>query len=100
MPREELNTPSLKLLEELEQWSEQPLKGDDRVRREFVSKMRQNATEFQVLADLDQGAVRGLRAKVPEKIPILQVPYFSHDIHSLEGLDHVRRALFGQEDRG
>ena len=100
VPREELGTPSLRLLEELDQWSERALEGGEGAQRDFVRKMRQNATDFQVLADLDQVAIEALRDQVPETIPILQVPYFSHDIHSLAGLDHVRRALFGHTKVG
>lgn len=65
-------------------------------RKDFARNLRLNASQFQVLADLDRESIARLSDKLPRDLPVLQVPYFSHDIHSLRGLDHVRRALFGE----
>ncbi len=69
-------------------------------KKTFARKLRTNAAEFQVLADLDSEAIDRLRDRVPNKTPLLRVPYFSRDIHSLAGLDYVRRALFVEEKTG
>ena len=93
VPEEELKLPSLKLAELLgELPAFEPLVADRL--KAFARALRDNAAEFQVLAELDRESISKLAAKLPGAMPILCVPYFSHDIHSLQGLDYVRRALF------
>lgn len=93
VPREDLKRPSLQIAQDL---AEHPVTQslDDAQVKQFARRLRDNATEFQVLADLDRESISKLADKLPPQLPILQVPYFSHDIHSLRGLDHVRHALF------
>ena len=66
----------------------------------FARKLQENAAELGALAELDARSIRRIRGGVPDRVPIMRVPFFRHDIHSLEGLDHVRRALFEIEARG
>jgi anion-transporting ArsA/GET3 family ATPase len=94
VPRAELSRPSGQLSRELSGLSQAYDALDRDAQKEFARKIRSNATDFQVLADLDAEAIELLRDTIPRKIPILRVPYFAHDIHSLAGLDHVRRSLF------
>lgn len=91
VPPEELELPLQRLTQLLE-----PLRPelDEAARRELAERLRQNANDFQVLAGLDNESIERLRDRISQDIPLLRVPYFSHDIHSLKGLDHVRRALF------
>jgi len=94
VPRAELSRPSGQLSRELSGLSSEYDALDREAQKEFARKIRGNATDFQVLADLDQEAIAHLRDTIPRSIPIMRVPYFAHDIHSLAGLDHVRRSLF------
>ncbi len=96
--REELNRPSIRMADELASVHEALADMDKEAQQALARKLRQNAQEFQVLADLDAESIQRLRDRVPNKIPLLPVPYFSRDIHSLIGLDHVRRALFDRDD--
>ena len=91
---EELNRPSINMAEELEGLHEEYNDLDEAKQKEFARKLRKNASEFQVLAHLDNESIIKLRDAIPKEIPILRVPYFAHDIHSLRGLHHVREALF------
>jgi anion-transporting ArsA/GET3 family ATPase len=63
-------------------------------RRDLSERLRDNARQFHVLAALDARSIQRLGERVPRDIPIVSVPYFSRDIHSLRGLDHVRTSLF------
>ncbi|MEC9396479.1 MAG: ArsA-related P-loop ATPase, partial [Myxococcota bacterium] len=94
VPRAELSRPSGQLSRELSGLSEAYDALERDAQKEFARKIRGNATDFQVLADLDEEAIMHLRDTIPRSIPIMRVPYFAHDIHSLAGLDHVRRSLF------
>lgn len=95
VPVEELAMPSLQIASELSDHALfEGLSPEER--KDFARNLRLNASQFQVLAALDRESIARLSDKLPRDLPVLQVPYFSHDIHSLRGLDHVRRALFGE----
>ena len=94
VPHEELSRPSQLLADDLDGLHDAFGALDPEQRKAFSRKLRENAQEFQILARLDEESIVRLRDRVPAKVPILRVPYFSRDIHSLAGLDHVRRALF------
>lgn len=55
----------------------------------------ENAAQFQLRASQDAISITKMRDELPRSIPILSVPFFNHDIHSLEGLNRARRSLFG-----
>lgn len=63
--------------------------------RDLSDRLVRNAREFAVLESVDDESVHRLIRQVPESTPICRVPYFHTDVHSLEGLDRARRALFG-----
>jgi anion-transporting ArsA/GET3 family ATPase len=94
VPREELNRPASLLADDLTDALPAHLSAEQR--RELAAKLRQNASDFQVLADLDRESIDKLKDQLPRATPLLRVPYFSRDIHSLSGLDHVRRAIFSE----
>lgn len=93
VPRNELKRPSVKIAEDLTGDSSTATLKAPQIKA-LAQKLRANASEFQVLSDLDRESIARLADKLPEALPILQVPYFSHDIHSIKGLDYVRHALF------
>lgn len=64
--------------------------------REFAERLVQNARDFEALSSMDRKTIERLTRAVPDHIPIRRVPFFSTDIHSLRGLELVRRALFSQ----
>ena len=100
VPPSELKRPSIQMAQDLAGLHPAFEKLSQEDKKVFARKLRSNASEFQVLASLDSESIANLRDHVPNRTPILQVPYFSRDIHSLAGLDYVRRALFVQEQRG
>jgi len=94
VPREELNRPASLLADDLTDALPAHLSAEQR--RDLAAKLRQNASDFQVLADLDRESIDKLKDQLPRATPLLRVPYFSRDIHSLSGLDHVRRSIFSE----
>lgn len=94
VPVDELNRPAMQLADDLEGLHPAFAKLSEEERKDFSRKLRENAQEFEILARLDEESITRLRDRVPNQVPILRVPYFSRDIHSLAGLDHVRQALF------
>ena len=62
--------------------------------RDLSARLMANASEFGVLSDMDKKTVKRLEDATPD-LPIERVPFFSTDIHSLRGLELVRRAIFG-----
>ncbi len=94
VPREELKRPSIQIASELEAHVGSAPLHPITDARAMARRLRANASDFQVLADLDRESIAKLGDKLPDTLPILRVPYFSHDIHSLKGLNHVRHALF------
>lgn len=62
---------------------------------ELASLLLENALQFQLRADQDRGSIVHMGEELPRQMPIVEVPYFNEDIHSLEGLDRARRELFG-----
>ncbi len=67
---------------------------DPKALRDLAERMLENAQEFGVLSHMDKATVERLDAGTA-KIPVVRVPFFSTDIHSLRGLELVRRAIFG-----
>ena len=98
VPPEDLGLPVGQLTRELAagQGGPQLAALEEGARRDLSTRLRENAAQFQVVADLDQASIKRLRERIGgrDSLPVVPVPYFSRDIHSLEGLDHVRRALF------
>lgn len=94
VPSSELKRPAMMLAQELD--TIHPFFGtlEEEEKKAFARTLRTNAADFQVLANLDAESIIKLRDHIPKNVPILRVPYFSHDIHSLHGLNHVRKALF------
>ncbi len=93
VPHEELAMPSMRISAALgDTMLMEGLNASEQ--KQFAKNIRNNASDFQVLADLDRESIQRLADKLPKELPILQVPYFSHDIHSLRGLNHVRKAIF------
>jgi anion-transporting ArsA/GET3 family ATPase len=62
--------------------------------RALSQSLLANASEFQTLADLDAQTLAALRERVHGEARVWPVPYFSRDIHSIEGLNQVRKTLF------
>jgi anion-transporting ArsA/GET3 family ATPase len=94
VPREELGRPVAMLADDLTDALPSDL--SDAQRRDLAAKIRQNAADFQILADLDRESIDKLKERLPRATSLIRVPYFSRDIHSLPGLDHVRRAIFSE----
>lgn len=57
----------------------------------------ENAKNFNGLAKRDRRTIEELQAEFGADVELRQVPMYSTDIHSLEGLERVRRDLFGLE---
>jgi anion-transporting ArsA/GET3 family ATPase len=68
------------------------MKADER--RAITEKLLTTAREFDALARGDEASLDRLRLTI-SAVPIQTVPFFATDIHSIEGLDKVRRALIG-----
>lgn len=66
---------------------------DSERRRAWAEDLVETAREFEALAAGDAASVERLRRTI-ERAPISMVPFFATDIHSIEGLDRVRRELF------
>lgn len=88
LPREELETPPAEIVSML---AGTDIEGVD---EELAAKLLENASEFQILADLDAVTLAALRERAGARVVIKAVPYCSRDIHSLEGLEWVRQSLF------
>ncbi|TXD41635.1 ArsA family ATPase [Lujinxingia vulgaris] len=54
----------------------------------------ENASQFELRATQDATSIALMGDRLPKTMPILQVPYFNRDIHSLAGLNKARTALF------
>lgn len=61
---------------------------------DLAEHLRENTDNFAKLASKDSGSLSRLRESIERTLPIVQVPYFAQDIHSLEGLNRVRQAIF------
>lgn len=95
VPEVELQRPVVTLANELEALEDgAPTLSDDE-RRTLAEHLRENAAEFYVLAAKDAGSLQRLREELGGSIPMVQVPFFAQDIHSLEGLSRVRASIFG-----
>lgn len=69
----------------------------DDAARDLADRLRQNAADFYVLSVKDAQALERLADALPRQLPAVTVPYFSTDIHSLEGLNRARESMFGQQ---
>ena len=63
--------------------------------KQFASLLLENAHQFQLRADQDSGSIEKMSSQLPDPLPIMRVPYFNEDIHSLGGLNRARVELFG-----
>lgn len=63
--------------------------------RDLAENLRENAAEFYMLAAKDAESLQRLRHEISRSVPMVQVPFFAQDIHSLEGLSQVRESIFG-----
>jgi len=61
----------------------------------LAEKLSKNARDFNGLAEMDAATIERLRAEFGGDVGLSQVPLYAHDIHSLKGLERVRRDLFG-----
>lgn len=75
--------------------------GSDRVDRHIKERLAlhllSNAEEFNELADRDRETVRELREELDADAEVAVVPMYAMDIHSLLGLEMIRRDLFDLE---
>jgi anion-transporting ArsA/GET3 family ATPase len=75
--------------------------GADRVDRHIIERLAKNllsnADEFNELADRDIETVQKLRERLDSQSEVAQVPMYAMDIHSLLGLEMIRRDLFDLE---
>ncbi len=62
--------------------------------RDLSRRLIDNARDFSILSEVDKTSIARLTSVVPTHVPIQKVPFFSTDIHSLQGLDLVRHAMF------
>lgn len=60
----------------------------------LAEDLRENTDNFAKLASKDSGSLTRLYESIERELPIVQVPYFAQDIHSLAGLNRVREAIF------
>lgn len=61
----------------------------------LAEKLTQNAQDFNGLARMDARTIEALGVEFGAGVSLNQVPLYAHDIHSLKGLERVRRDLFG-----
>lgn len=67
--------------------------GDTLLER-LARRLIENATEFDALAARDREVVGELRETIGVEVPLVPVPLLSTDVHSLSGLDNLRRLIF------
>lgn len=60
----------------------------------LAATLRENTSQFHLRALQDLASIERVRNRVYPGMPVVQVPYFNQDIHSLRGLDRARRELF------
>lgn len=70
------------------------LYGEEMTERLAV-KLARNAQDFNGLARMDARTIEELAEEFGENVSLNQVPLYAQDIHSLKGLERVRRDLFG-----
>ena len=79
--------PELQALGPAREWSDEQW-------LDLASRLQSNANDFEALAVKDQHSIETLTEHVSRETPVVKVPYFPQDIHSLSGLARVRSALF------
>lgn len=72
------------------------LYGEEMTER-LALKLARNAQDFNGLARMDARTIEELGKEFGENVSLNQVPLYAQDIHSLKGLERVRRDLFGLE---
>ena len=80
-----------------ERLGDKPDVGDAIDFEKFAELLEENALQFQLRASQDIGSIDKMSRELPEDMPIMPIPYFNQDIHSLSGLDAARRKLFGTD---
>jgi anion-transporting ArsA/GET3 family ATPase len=90
----ELNRPAVAYASHLRELSDEIAALDDEVVRDLAERLLHNGKEFAILETIDEDSVHRLIRQIPEETPICTIPYFSTDVHSLEGLNLARNALF------
>lgn len=98
VPRDVLRTDGATIAQRFRDWATHnphlDLSSDAAALDTLGDQLVQNAAEFQILADLDAQTLEALRERTHNEVFIQEVPFFNTDIHSLQGLDRVRRHLF------
>ena len=61
---------------------------------QLARKLLANVHEWDQLAHRDAEMIGGLRSRIRDDVPISEVPMYASDVHTLDGLDQVRRDLF------
>lgn len=91
---DELDRPAVSYMADLRSRSDELGALGDEALRNLAQRLLQNGRDFAVLAAVDTDSIHRLKLHIPEGVPIRTIPYFSTDVHSLEGLDRARRELF------
>jgi hypothetical protein len=95
VPEAELKRPTVTIANELAELEDgAPTLSEDE-RSDLAERLRANAAEFYVLAAKDAASLIRLREEIPPDTPMVQVPFFAQDIHTLDGLNRVRVSIFG-----
>lgn len=63
----------------------------------LAASLQTNAKNFQSLAEIDDRTIAQLEKEFGDSVEIRRIPMYATDIHSLDGLERVRRDLFGLE---
>lgn len=63
--------------------------------RQTAASMLRNGGDFTRLADKDREMLAQLLSE--QQVPVFPIPFYSRDIHSLKGLNRVRRDLFDDD---
>lgn len=90
----ELDRPVVSYAAHLRDLSEEIDELSDEAVRDLAQRLLDNGREFAVLEAIDEESIRRLVRQIPGETPICTIPYFSTDVHSLEGLQMARNALF------
>lgn len=63
--------------------------------KQTAASIIRNGGDFSRLADKDREMLKLLLSE--QQVPVFPIPFYSRDIHSLKGLDRVRRDLFDDD---
>jgi anion-transporting ArsA/GET3 family ATPase len=74
-----------------------PEPAPDRARlTRLASAMLDNTRAFKALAARDDEAIAALRESLGEETPVVRVPMYATDVHTINGLLRMRADLFGE----